>query len=77
MKDEDSTWRGISIELWRHIANQMHLRYRFEETSLSGLVNGVADGSLDAAVAALTVTEPRHRRSISPNRSTALASASQ
>lgn len=61
MKDEDSTWRGISIELWRHIANQMHLRYRFEETSLSGLVDGVADGSLDAAVAALTVTEPRHR----------------
>jgi polar amino acid transport system substrate-binding protein len=61
MKEEDGTWRGISIELWRHIANQMHLRYRFEETSLSGLTDGVADGSLDAAVAALTVTGPRHR----------------
>ena len=35
MKEEDSTWRGISIELWRRIANQMHLRYRFEETSLT------------------------------------------
>ena len=61
MKEEDGAWRGLSIELWRHVANQMHLRYRFEETSLSGLTNGVADGSLDAAVAALTVTGPRHR----------------
>lgn len=61
MKEEDGTWRGISIELWQHIANQMHLRYRFQETSLSGLTNGVEDGSLDAAVAALTVTGPRHR----------------
>lgn len=61
MKEADGTWRGISIELWRRIAGQMHLHYRFEETSLSGLVDGVAHGSLDAAVAALTVTEPRHQ----------------
>jgi polar amino acid transport system substrate-binding protein len=61
MKEADGAWRGLSIELWRHIANQMHLRYRFEETSLNGLTNGVAEGSLDAAVAALTVTGPRHR----------------
>jgi polar amino acid transport system substrate-binding protein len=61
MKQADGTWRGISIDLWRRVADQMHLRYRFEETSLSGLVDGVADDSLDAAVAALTVTGPRHR----------------
>ena len=61
IKEADGTWRGISIDLWRRVADQMHLRYRFEETSLSGLVDGVADGSLDAAVAALTVTGPRHR----------------
>jgi polar amino acid transport system substrate-binding protein len=61
IKEEDGTWHGISIELWRRIADQMHLRYRFEETSLNGLIAGVADGSLDAAVAALTVTGPRHQ----------------
>ena len=61
IKEADGTWRGISIDLWRRVAEQMHLRYRFDETSLSGLVDGVADGSLDAAVAALTVTGPRHR----------------
>ena len=61
MKSEDGTWRGISIDLWRHIADQAHLRYRFQETTLKGLIDGVADGSLDAGVAALTVTAPRHR----------------
>ena len=61
MKAEDGTWRGISIDLWRRIANRIHLRYRFQETTLKGLTDGVAEGSLDAAVAALTVTGPRHR----------------
>jgi ABC-type amino acid transport substrate-binding protein len=61
MKAEDGSWIGISIDLWRHIARQTHLRYRFQETTLEGLTEGVADGSLDAAVAALTVTLPRLR----------------
>ncbi|MBV9587223.1 MAG: transporter substrate-binding domain-containing protein [Alphaproteobacteria bacterium] len=61
IKGEDGTWRGISIDLWRRIAEQMHLRYRFQETTLEGLIDGVADGSLDAAAAALTVTAPRLR----------------
>ena len=61
MKAKDGTWHGISIDLWRHIADQMHLRYRFQETTLSGLIDGVADHSLDAAVAAVTVTGSRQR----------------
>jgi polar amino acid transport system substrate-binding protein len=59
MKAEGGSWRGISIDLWRRIADQAHLRYRFEETTLQGLIDGVADGSLDLAVAALTVPAPR------------------
>jgi ABC-type amino acid transport substrate-binding protein len=62
MKAEDGTWRGISIDLWRRIASQTHLRYRFQETTLNGLTEGVAEGSLDAAVAALTVTCQRRRK---------------
>jgi polar amino acid transport system substrate-binding protein len=61
MKAEDGSWHGISIDLWRRIARQTGLRYRLQETTLDGLTNGVADGSLDAAVAALTVTLPRLR----------------
>jgi polar amino acid transport system substrate-binding protein len=61
MKSEDGVWRGISIDLWRRVAEQAHLRYRLQETTLEGLIDGVADGSLDASVAALTVTAPRLR----------------
>jgi ABC-type amino acid transport substrate-binding protein len=61
IKAKDGTWHGISIDLWRRVANQMHLRYRFQETTLSGLIDGVADHSLDAAVAAVTVSGPRQR----------------
>ena len=61
MKAKDGTWHGISIDLWRHIADQIHLRYRFQETTLKGLIDGVADGSLDASVAAVTVTSPREQ----------------
>jgi ABC-type amino acid transport substrate-binding protein len=61
MKAEDGTWRGISIDLWRRIASQIHVRYRFEETTLKDLTDGLTDGKLDAAVAALIVTAPRRR----------------
>jgi polar amino acid transport system substrate-binding protein len=61
MKAKDGTWSGISIDLWRRIATQIQLRYRFQETTLKGMIEGVADGSLDASVAALTVTGPRQR----------------
>ena len=74
MRADDGTWHGISIDLWRRIANQTHLRYRFQETTLKGLTEGVADGSLDAGVAALTVTGRGARWSISLNLSTAPAS---
>jgi polar amino acid transport system substrate-binding protein len=61
MKADDGTWHGISIDLWQRIAGQMHLRYRFQETTLKGMVDGVAGGSLNAAIAALTVTGPRQQ----------------
>ena len=61
MRAVDGSWHGLSIDLWHHIAEQMHIRYRLVETSLNDLTSGVADGSLDLALAALTVTGPRHR----------------
>jgi len=61
MRAADGSWSGISIELWHHVADDLHLRYRFEETTLEGLIDDTASGSLDAAVAALTVTAERER----------------
>jgi len=62
IKAPDGGWRGISIDLWRRIAEQLHLRYRFsEQATIEGLIEGAKTGSFDAAVAALTVTAARQR----------------
>jgi polar amino acid transport system substrate-binding protein len=62
IKQPDGTWRGISIDLWRRIADRMHLRYRFsEEQTVSGLIDAAAGGAIDVAFAALTVTAARER----------------
>src|SRR5262252_2113214 len=56
MKDDRGEWTGLSIDLWKHIAEQLHLHYRFKETTLQGLVDETAAGELDGAIAAITVT---------------------
>lgn len=62
MKDADGNWSGISIDLWRRVADELHLRYRIaEEPQVQGLIDGVAGGKFDIAVAALTVTAARER----------------
>ena len=62
MKAADGAWQGISIDLWRRVADDLHLRYRFvEEPDVQGLLDGVAAGKFDVAVAALTVTAARER----------------
>jgi polar amino acid transport system substrate-binding protein len=55
--NRDGSWSGISVELWRAIAAELGLTFEFEARSL----HGVQDGSLDAAAAALTITEDRER----------------
>jgi polar amino acid transport system substrate-binding protein len=62
MKQKDGTWHGISIDLWRRIADRLQLRYRFsEQATVQNLIDGTVEGSFDAAIAALTVTAARER----------------
>lgn len=62
IKTEQGQWTGIGIELWSDLATVLGLEYRFEERSFQGILEGVADGSLDVAVAAITITAERERR---------------
>jgi ABC-type amino acid transport substrate-binding protein len=55
----DGTLDGPSIRLWRELAEELGLRYELQERDLAGLLDGVRDGSLDVAVAAITVTAER------------------
>ncbi|MGB2984304.1 MAG: transporter substrate-binding domain-containing protein [Phycisphaerae bacterium] len=61
IKGPSGEWSGISIDLWRDIATDLRIEYVFEETNLQGLIDGLQDGRLDAAVAALTVTASREK----------------
>jgi polar amino acid transport system substrate-binding protein len=59
IREADGSWTGISVELWRQIANELGLQYEFRETNLSGTFFGLAQGWLDVSVGPLTVTAPR------------------
>jgi ABC-type amino acid transport substrate-binding protein len=61
MKTADGKWAGISIDLWRQIAQALDLSYEYRETNIQGLIEGVKEGSLDAAVAAMTITPEREQ----------------
>ncbi len=55
----DGTWTGISVELWREIADELGIDFEFRETNLSGNFDGLVQGWLDLAVGPLTITEAR------------------
>jgi ABC-type amino acid transport substrate-binding protein len=59
MKTQEGDWIGISIDLWRRIADELGIVPEFREMDLKGLLQGVETRKLDAAVAALTITAER------------------
>ncbi len=61
MKDEDGRWYGISIELWEKIAKKLNIDYSWQEETLDTLLNDVSNGSLDAGIAAITITADREK----------------
>jgi ABC-type amino acid transport substrate-binding protein len=61
MKSDEGVWKGISIDLWRQIARELDLEFEFREMTLRELIDGVTNGTLDAAVAALTITPAREK----------------
>jgi ABC-type amino acid transport substrate-binding protein len=62
MKAPDGTWSGISIELWSHIAEKLGLHATFREyESVPDMLRATADGTLDAAISAITVTSEREQ----------------
>ena len=62
MNEADGTWSGISVELWKRVASDLHVQYRFaEEPTVQALLDKTQAGQIDVAVAALTVTADRER----------------
>ena len=55
-------WGGITIELWKNIADSLNLNYVYTEYDLGGLINAVETGEVDIAVAPLTITGSREEK---------------
>lgn len=62
MTNEEGKWEGISVDLWRSIAEELEQEYEFVELSFDQLLQGVEAGSIDVAVGALTMTADREAR---------------
>ncbi len=62
MQDEQGNWQGISIQLWREIAKELKLKFKFKKQTLQELISEAEAGKLDASVAALTITAKRESR---------------
>ena len=61
MKAEDGRWEGISIDLLNQLAAADGFTFDLVETNLEGMISDVADGRLDASIAAMTVTLAREK----------------
>ncbi len=59
MKDSEGRWIGISIDLWRQVATELNLAYKFLELDQYNLLEGLTNGSLDVVVENLTITPER------------------
>ena len=59
MKDEEGNWQGLTVDLWRTVANELNLSYEFEEATVPEMLEGLKSGKFDVAAAALTVTHER------------------
>ena len=62
MQREDGSWTGISIQLWEHVAQKLNLKFKFKKRTLKQLIAETQAGTLDAAVAALTITAEREKK---------------
>lgn len=57
--EENGVYTGLTVHLWEHIASEMDLEYRFEETSIRNMIDGAADSTYYASASALTITADR------------------
>jgi polar amino acid transport system substrate-binding protein len=59
IQESEGAYSGLSIELWEEIARELRIEFQYRESDLSGLLQGVEDGSLFASISALTITSER------------------
>ncbi|GBO90304.1 MULTISPECIES: transporter substrate-binding domain-containing protein [Marinobacter] len=62
MQAGDGRWEGISIDLWREVAEGMDREFEWVPMSFNELLSATENGDIDVAVGALTMTADRESR---------------
>ena len=58
--DAEGLFSGASVDLWRRVAEDLHLTYRFVAVAqMEDVIAGVKRGQFDAAIGAITITPDR------------------
>ncbi len=61
MRGSDGQWRGLIVDLWKEIASELNLQYRFGEASPDTILDDIAHARLDVAAAPFAATLDRER----------------
>lgn len=56
---ENGNWKGVSVDLWTEIAEELDIKYKFKEYNLDNLTTALSDASIELSINPLTVTSER------------------
>jgi polar amino acid transport system substrate-binding protein len=62
MRDEDGHWTGMTIDLLRDLAEELHFDYEFKESNLAGVQDLVQKSEVDLSAIGLAITAEREAR---------------
>ena len=61
IKNPKGEWSGLTVDLWKELAGDLKLRYRFVEEPPDTILDGVDKGRLDTSAGPVAVTLERER----------------
>lgn len=62
IEGESGRWSGLSIDLWRLMAEEAGLRFQYKPMKLTALFQALDEGSIDLAVGALSMSPEREKQ---------------
>ena len=61
MHGADGEWHGLIVDLWKELASELSLEYRFGEATPDTILDDLAHGRLDVAAAPFSITLEREK----------------
>lgn len=62
LNQETGEYEGFDIDMWAEIAKDLNLEYELQPMDFNGLIPALQSGSIDAAIAAMTIKEERREK---------------